>query len=65
MEKVSPELLWILLLRHLRKAGYPVGKNQLGFMDWVKLGIVESILQQHEQVLTRSFKAPDFLSELI
>jgi|GEM_PF-4323702 len=45
---MSPDTLWLLIIRHLRKAGYPVEKNQLGFLDWIKLGIIEMILEQLE-----------------
>jgi hypothetical protein len=43
-ERLSPEVLRLLLLRRLRQAGYPFGRDELDFEDWLHLGEMEELI---------------------
>jgi hypothetical protein len=36
----------LLFLRRLQKAGYPFGKNDLSFEEWMHLGLVNELLDR-------------------
>jgi hypothetical protein len=43
-ERVSPDTLRFLALRALRRAGYPFGRTELDFEDWLALGQIEALI---------------------
>jgi len=43
-EKVSPDALRFLVLRALKRAGYPFGPAELDFEDWLALGQIEELI---------------------
>ena len=43
-ERVSPDTLRFLVLRALKRAGYPFGPAELDFEDWLALGQIEALI---------------------
>jgi hypothetical protein len=46
IEDIHPWALHLVDLRRLLKAGYPFGKNDLGYQEWMDLGLMNEMMER-------------------